>query len=284
MEKSEDFLRLMADEIRAKGIVVIEKVERMPVYGEPYVSPFFIIGINHRGTISLQYDGLETVFRPKDISVVYPNHELFCRNTTPLYKATLIVVSDELFGQVVSINTSQGRFWHETFPHFHLTDSQYNDIMNIVKALQTVQRLEVSSKGVFDVWQLHILTTMIDTFRRENENTPLQQSSNLSPRYYDAIKKHCFEHHDVGFYAGLFCLSPKYFSTIIRQETGHTAGHWLKQYLATQSKIMLRTDKSARLNEVAERLGFPDLATFSRFFRKEFGMSPSEYRQWQRVK
>ena len=72
MEKSEDFLRLMADEIRAKGIVVIEKVERMPVYGEPYVSPFFIIGINHRGTISLQYDGLETVFRPKDISVVYP--------------------------------------------------------------------------------------------------------------------------------------------------------------------------------------------------------------------
>ena len=47
---------------------------------------------------------------------------------------------------------------------------------------------------------------------------------------------------------------------------------------------MLRTDTNVRLNEVAETLGFPDLATFSRFFRHEIGMTPSEYRQWQRVK
>ena len=279
MEEREDFLRLMSDEITAKGIVVIEKVDRMPVYGEAYMSPFFIIAINHSGTVTLDYDGLETVFRPHDISVVYPNHELFCHSTSRLYKASLIVVSDVLFGQIVSLNAGQGRFRHESFPHFHLSDDQYNDVMNIVKALDTVLRIDHTSPNDFAVWMLHILTTIITKFRAVNESTPTLADSRISPRYYDAIKQHCRQHHDVAFYAGLFCLSPKYFSTIIREETGQTAGHWIRQYLASQAKIVLRTDKGMRLGEVAEELGFPDLATFSRFFNRELGMSPSEYRQ-----
>ncbi len=270
---------LMSDEINDKGMVVIEKVDRMPVYGEAYVSPFFIIAINHSGTVTLDYDGLETVFRPHDISVVYPYHELFCHSTSPLYKATLIVVSNGLFGQLVSLNTGQGRFRHESFPHFHLSDGQYNDVMNIVKGLGTILRIEHSSPNDFAVWMLHILTTIITKIRAKNENLPSLPDSRISPRYYDAIKQHCRQHHDVAFYAGLFCLSPKYFSTIIHEETGQTAGHWIRQHLASQAKIVLRTDKGMRLGDVAEELGFPDLASFSRFFNREVGMSPSEYRQ-----
>jgi len=176
--------------------------------------------------------------------VVYPNHELFCRNTSH-YKATLIVVSEGLFTQRASINTSRGRFWHENMPHFHLTDSQYADIMSIVRSLQTVLRQKDIDTSDFAVWQMHILSTLISSFRSENEKTPSQSSSDLSPRFYQAIKEHCRQHHDVGFYADLFCLTPKYFSTLIQTETGHPAGHWIRQHLATQAKIMLRTKRDA---------------------------------------
>ena len=268
----------MSGEIAEKGIVVLERIDRMPVYNEPYVSPCYVIAINHAGKVDVEYDGLAMTFTPHDIAVVYPNHELFFRNTSPRYKATLIVVSEGLFTQLASINASRGRFWHENMPHFHLTDTQYDDIMTIVMALQTVLRHRNIDTSDFAVWQMHILTTLINSFRSENEKTPSQLSSNLSPRYYQAIKEHCRQHHDVGFYADLFCLTPKYFSTLIQAETGHPAGHWIRQYLATQAKIMLRTEKEMRLNEIADELGFPDLATFSRYFRRETGISPSEYK------
>ena len=279
MENNMDFIGRMAEDIAAKGIMVLDNITRMPAYGEPYVSPFYIICINHRGKVCNEYDGLSVVFNPHDIAVVYPNHELYCHSTSSDYLATLVVVSAELFGQMVEINASHGRFWHESYPHFHLTEKQYGDIMSIVDALRTV--LGISNVGSRDnaIGILQVLTNLIDTFRSENENTPGLQTSNLSPRYYEAIKKHCRQHHDVTFYADLFCLTPKYFSTLIRQETGRTAGHWLKQHLVAQAKIILRTQNNMRLNEVAELLGFPDLAAFSRFFRRETGLSPSEYRK-----
>ena len=277
-------MTLMSGEIAEKGIVVIEKITAMPAYGEPYVSPYYIICINHSGMVHNEYDGLAVTFNPHDIAIVYPNHELFCHSTSSDYCATLIAVSERLFGQLLGINVGKGRFWHESYPHFHLSQNQYNDVMIIVKSLQTVLHIGSPAIGDSAAGLLQILTNIIDIFRSENENKSVEHNSNLSPRYYEAVKAHCRQHHDVGFYADLFCLSPKYFSTLIRKETGHTAGHWIRQHLASQAKIMLRTDSNVRLNEVAETLGFPDLATFSRFFHHEIGMTPSEYRQWQRVK
>lgn len=116
MEKRFDFLSLMSSEINEKGIVVLDAIDRMPVYNVPYVSPCFVIAINHAGKVNVEYDGLAMTFTPHDIAVVYPNHELFCRNTSPHYNATLIVVSEGLFTQRTSINASRGLFGTRTCP------------------------------------------------------------------------------------------------------------------------------------------------------------------------
>ncbi|MBR5028745.1 MAG: hypothetical protein IKX51_05965, partial [Bacteroidales bacterium] len=227
MEKYVDFLGSMDEKIALKGIVVLDNINRMPAYGETYVSPYYIICINHCGKVNNDYDGLSVVFNPHDIAVVYPNHELYCHATSPDYRATLIVVSVELFAQMAEINASKGRFWHENYPHFHLTGKQFDDIMYIVDALRTVLSINNISSRDNAISILQVLTNLIDAFRSENENTTALQAIHLSPRYYEAIKKHCRQHHDVGFYADLFCLTPKYFSSLIKQETGHTAGHWI---------------------------------------------------------
>ncbi|MBO4740703.1 MAG: AraC family transcriptional regulator, partial [Bacteroidales bacterium] len=199
--------------------------------------------------------------------------------SSPDYRATLVVVSAELFSRLVRLNTSRSRFENERSPQFHLTESQYADINTLVEALRTVLRIGSDGDMENSIETLNILTKVIDIFRSANETETIGQNDKLSSRLYEAIVKHCHQHHDVGFYADLFCLTPKYFSTLIRQETGHTVGHWVQQHLLAQAKIALRTEPDLRLHELSERLGFPDLAAFSRFFKRETGLSPSDFRR-----
>ena len=42
--------------IEEQGMVVLENVTRMPAYGEPIVLPYFIVSLNHRGWVRVEYD------------------------------------------------------------------------------------------------------------------------------------------------------------------------------------------------------------------------------------
>jgi len=75
---------------------------------------------------------------------------------------------------------------------------------------------------------------------------PEDTSRQLAQHFREAIIEHYSQSREVSFYARLFNLSPKYFSTLIKQ--------------------------------VADQLGFSEQASFSRFFKNQTGLSPTEFR------
>jgi len=278
MKGNDNFITKMTDEINRKGVVVIDNVRRMPVYGEPYASPHYTIGINHQGSVSTEYDGQLASFGPRNIAIVYPHHDLLVHSSSDDYIATLIVVSEQLYERLAILGIHGSRFRHEQKPHFALTPSQYANLMTLFDSLRIVTRMNSSPQEDLVLSQLHILIQVINTYRTENEGNTASASGRISSRLYEAINKHYKEHHDVEFYANLFCLSPKYFSTSIKRETGHSANYWIQQHIIMMSKIMLN-ETQLQLQEISENIGFPDLATFSRYFKRATGISPSEYRK-----
>ena len=279
MKGNDNFITKMTDEINRKGVIVIDNVRRMPVYGEPYVSPHYTIGINHQGSVSTEYEGQIENFGEHNLAIVYPHHALLTHSSSDDYLATLVVVSERLYERLAILNINNSRFHYEQHPHFTLTPSQYTDVMTLVGALRIVSRLSSSLPEDFILPQLHILLQVIDTFRIENDGINASAKGHISSRLYDAIIKHYKEHRDVEFYANLFCLSTKYFSTAVKRETGHSVNYWIQQQVIIISKTLLRTEHKMSLQEISERLGFPDLATFSRYFKRVTGITPSQYKQ-----
>lgn len=267
--------------IAKRGIAVVDGITDMPVYGVPYVSSHFIISISHSGMVKAEYDDKKVEFHPHDLSVVYPGHTLLAKSASPDYRATLVVVSDQVFSTLFSSNVSANRFKYEQLPCINLADRQYADVMNAVAALRSTCRLIPKAGVDMALDMLAILVRMVDHFRRQCVDVDSKQGSvrNLSAHFYEAVVKNCARNRDIGFYAEMFSLSPKYFSATIKRETGKSAYYWIKMCTLKQAKQILRTDPEAGINEVAERLGFNDQATFSHFFKKEAGMSPSEYRK-----
>ena len=273
----------LQSKIAKRGVVVIDDVRGMPTYGTPYISPHYIISINHSGTVKLEYDGKKEVFNRHDLSVVYPNHTLIAESASDDYRATMVVVSEKLFASLFSRNVSAGRFKYEVQPCFNLSKNQYEDVMHAVSTLGCISRLSPEGSTDMMVDMLEILVRMIDYYRNLNKHKYVEKNQrtvrNLSAQFHDAVINNCCKNREIAFYASMFSLSPKYFSAVIRKETGKSAGYWIKVYTLQQAKQLLRTHLNSNMNEISEMLGFPDQATFSHFFKKEAGMSPSEYRE-----
>ena len=102
---------------------------------------------------------------------------------------------------------------------------------------------------------------------------------------FEKILSHYFEGDNalknglptVRYCASELCLSPNYFGDLIKKETGKTAQEHIKLHTLDAIKREL-ADSSKSIGEVAYSLGFQYQQHLSRFFKKETGMTPVEYR------
>lgn len=78
-------------------------------------------------------------------------------------------------------------------------------------------------------------------------------------------------------------LSPSYFSSIFKKETGLTFVQVVTEHRMEKSKELLLYSMF-KTYEIAEQVGFTDPHYFSSAFKKQFGISPSEYRKQYQVK
>ncbi|MDF2987039.1 MAG: two component transcriptional regulator, AraC family [Eubacterium sp.] len=71
-------------------------------------------------------------------------------------------------------------------------------------------------------------------------------------------------------------ISQSYLSMIFKKETGET---FLKYLVSVRLNVAVELLQGpCKTAEIAERVGYPDISYFSYFFKKNFGMSPREYR------
>lgn len=82
---------------------------------------------------------------------------------------------------------------------------------------------------------------------------------------------------EVAFYAGKLCISTKYLSSICRQVSGSTAKMIIDDFAVLEIKVLLQSTELS-IQEISDRLHFPDQSYMGRYFKRHEGMSPKEYR------
>ena len=274
-------------ETEEKGVVIIEGISNLPTSNnESYVSPHMVIALNHRGMVKATYDMRPVEFHPNEISIVYPNHIITPLETTDDYLCTLVVVSSQLFDELKCRNAYRNHLEYHRNPAFMLNEQQMETLSNGLKIIRTITELNCETRKDMLIDALGILFMMLDEFKRVNRKRregdkdvkPWSSGELLFTRFYDAMVKYHRKSHEVNFYANLQHLSPKYFSTVIKRVTGRGANEWIAEYLVVQAKMMLDKRKDFTVQQIANVLGFSDQATFSRHFKANTGISPTEYR------
>ena len=96
-------------------------------------------------------------------------------------------------------------------------------------------------------------------------------------KFMASLHKNYTKNRQVAFYAQESCLSPRYFSRIVKDKTGRTAQEWISAVVIEEARRLLE-DPENSIKDVAFKLGFPNQSFFGRYFLKYYGRTPSAYR------
>lgn len=88
--------------------------------------------------------------------------------------------------------------------------------------------------------------------------------------------ENCIYQREVSFYAGKLCISTKYLTGICRRVTGNSAKQIIDEFAILEIKVLLQSTEMT-IQEIADKLGFPDQSYLGRYFKRHEGISPKEY-------
>ncbi|UOQ73055.1 helix-turn-helix domain-containing protein [Hymenobacter cellulosilyticus] len=138
-------------------------------------------------------------------------------------------------------------------------------------------------------WQQPMLTaylTVLLTYlsRLYTEQFPSTEPSAdqlLVQKFRARIEEGFRERHEVGAYAALLHISAGHLSELVKAQSGKPAIAHIQERLVLEARrLLFHSEQSVK--EIAFDLGFADASYFSRFFKRETGLTPAEYRSSSR--
>ena len=106
------------------------------------------------------------------------------------------------------------------------------------------------------------------------------ESMNQNPHVQKTIQyieEHIFESISLTALAVHLGLSREYTSSLFSEKMGMTISQFINQQKVLQAKEMI-LDAEMNLEEISRALGYENYGYFSRIFKKNFGISPRQFK------
>ena len=268
-------------EVEQQDVMVLTN-HRFPYYGTEFISNNLVISLVKSGESHGFYDKKPVYIKQNDVSIVLPHHICKEQDTSDDYNVTLVIISPKFMSEVTrkTVYRNYIRFHYQ--PILHYTEEQCLALLRHVETIREVsemRQLPYQHEVLLNL--VDALRAMMDFYQQEQDGDTAQVSHGheIYDHFCNLLVKHYKESREVAFYADKLHLTPKHFSKVIRQTTGHTASYWIEQHIAVQAQQMLRGRQDMTVLEICYYLGFDDLAHFSRYFKRATGLSPRQFRE-----
>ncbi|MGV8938067.1 MAG: helix-turn-helix domain-containing protein [Allorhizobium sp.] len=203
--------------------------------------------------------------------------------------------SDDIDGAVITLMSK--RFPGRLAAHAGLSDwlsqprhiaipSDHQDSAYLIETLNRAEaEIMRGQKGPAVLIEAALTTALLLMFRMSGQPAQSDASSRDQVRLAqlsDLISSEFRAHRTVAFYAKRLAMSVTHMNRIAHALTGKPVSRLIAERIVTEAKREL-VFTAISIQQVAAGLGFDDQAYFSRFFVRETGMTPRDFRLAERL-
>lgn len=270
------------------GILTFEQAEKCTFIEREFTMGFYTIALTKLKSGTFQYGRTKYDHENGSLAFLKPHQIIMMNNVETSEKGFLLYIHEDFLvnHNLHSEINKYGYFDYEVNEALHLSPKEEEivwDLFNKIKR-EYYNNQDEYSKDIMLTHLDSILKYAQRFYKRQFLNRSVL-SGTIITKFTDILKNY-FENGglqknglpSVKYMAAELTLSPKYLSDLLKQETGKTALEHIHIALVIEAKnILMSTDKTVA--ETAYQLGFENPPYFSRLFKKEVGVTPTEYRE-----
>lgn len=269
------------------GIIHFNRSENQPTHKMTF--GFYALYLVKTVGITMDYGKTQYDFNDGTVICLAPGQTIGVHRMPggPVPEAIgLMFHPDLLYGTTLAQRIKQFTFFSYTSNEaLHLSSDECGIIQNYMEHIERELNHPIDnfSRQLF-VSNIEVLLNYCMRFyerqfasREKLNNDVLARFEQLLNGYWDpgAAKLHGLP--TVKYFADKLCLSPNYFGDLIKSVAGRSAQECIQSQITEMAKEAIL---NPRLNtkQIADMLGFQYPQHFSRFFKKQVGCTPREYR------
>ena len=266
--------------------IAANSASEMEIFRFPSRLNALIIGVGTEGETSLTSNLQEFRLKKDSLFIFSPKHILQVQSNNR-FKAHLIVIAPD-FLKRINIDTKRMMplfLQFGSLPCMELTQAESQSLRSFISMVE--QELKGSETDFSSeiiggliaatIYKVGDILTHYLTEHPEVDSPIHNRAEEYFRQFTELLGEHYKHERSVGFYARQLCITPKYLTTLIKRISGLSVSEWIDNYVILEAKTLLKYSNMS-VQEIAYYLNFPNQSFFGSYFKRNAGMSPSQYK------
>ena len=266
--------------------IAANSASEMEIFRFPSRLNALIIGVGTEGETSLTSNLQEFRLKKDSLFIFSPKHILQVQSNNR-FKAHLIVIAPD-FLKRINIDTKRMTplfLQFGSLPCMELTHAESQSLRSFISMVE--QELKGSETDFSSeiiggliaatIYKVGDILTHYLTEHPEVDSPIHNRAEEYFRQFTELLGEHYKHERSVGFYARQLCITPKYLTTLIKRISGKSVSEWIDNYVILEAKTLLKYSNMS-VQEIAYYLNFPNQSFFGSYFKRNSGMSPSQYK------
>lgn len=266
--------------------IAANSASEMEIFRFPSRLNALIIGVGTEGETSLTSNLQEFRLKKDSLFIFSPKHILQVQSNNR-FNAHLIVIAPD-FLKRINIDTKRMMplfLQFGSLPCMELTHAESQSLRSFISMVE--QELKGSETDFSSeiiggliaatIYKVGDILTHYLTEHPEVDSPIHNRAEEYFRQFTELLGEHYKHERSVGFYARQLCITPKYLTTLIKRISGKSVSEWIDNYVILEAKTLLKYSNMS-VQEIAYYLNFPNQSFFGSYFKRNAGMSPSQYK------